>query len=296
MKNFLSLLFTFIILHTNATTHNVSVQNFQFSPSTINVSVGDVIHFVWVAGTHTTTSTSVPAGADAWDAPIDATHTTFDYTVAQPGSYSYQCTFHASFGMVATIAATGVVPVTLSAFNITTQNDRPLLTWTTETENNADYFSIRKSIDGTDFHEIGKVSATGNSSVQKSYSFSDDKISLGVTYVYYALAIVDKDGKTQLSPIKVYKNKNAVPKLIMFLSPNPVSGMGHLMFQFNADKPGIMIAKLLNTQGKLILKEELSAVRGINNGHIHLGNVPAGIYTIYFTIDNINECYKIVKN
>ena len=283
-------------MHTNATTHNVSVQNFQFSPSTINVSVGDVIHFVWVAGTHTTTSTSVPAGADAWDAPIDATHTTFDYTVTQPGSYSYQCTFHASFGMVATIAVTGVVPVTLSAFNITTQNDRPLLTWTTETEINADYFSIRKSIDGTDFHEIGKVSATGNSSVQKSYSFSDDKISLGVTYVYYALAIVDKDGKTQLSPIKVYKNKNAVPKLIMFLSPNPVSGMGHLMFQFNADKPGIMIAKLLNTQGKLILKEELSAVRGINNGHIHLGNVPAGIYTISFTIDNINECYKSVKN
>ena len=283
-------------MHTNATTHNVSVQNFQFSPSTINVSVGDVIHFVWVAGTHTTTSTSVPAGADAWDAPIDATHTTFDYTVAQPGSYSYQCSFHASFGMVATIAATGVVPVTLSAFNITTQNNRPLLTWTTETEINADYFSIRKSIDGTDFHEIGKVSATGNSSVQKSYSFSDDKISLGVTYVYYALAIVDKDGKTQLSPIKVYKNKNALPKLIIFLSPNPVSGMGHLMFRFNADKPGIMIAKLIDAQGKLVLKEELSAVQGINNGHIHLSNVPAGIYTIYFTLDGINESYRIVKN
>jgi hypothetical protein len=34
---------------------------------------------------------------------------------------------------------------------------------------------------------------------------------------------------------------------------------------------------------------------GINNGHIHLGEIPAGIYTIYFSLAGINESYMITK-
>lgn len=296
MKKILLPLFSFLFLQAKATTWNVTVQNFQFTPATLNVVVGDVIHWVWIAGTHTTTSVTIPAGAAAWSSPMDSTTTTFDYTVTQPGVYSYQCNFHFLFGMTASFTASGTVPIILSSFNISAKNNKPLLSWTTQTEVNADYFSIRKSINGSDFYEIGKVSATGNSVIEKNYSFSDEKISSAINYVYYALATVNKDGKTQLSPIKIYKNKTATPKLIISLSPNPVSSMGHLMLQFNADKPGVMIAKLMDEQGKLVLKSELSAVQGINNGHIHLGNVSAGIYTIYFTLDGINESYRIVKN
>ncbi|MGH2565500.1 MAG: T9SS type A sorting domain-containing protein [Ginsengibacter sp.] len=274
----------------------MNVQDFQFSPSTLSVMVGDVIHWVWVAGTHTTTAVTIPGTATTWNAPVDASHTTFDYTIMQPGSYSYQCNFHATFGMVATFTASGALPVTLSAFNIINQDNKPLLTWTTETEINTNYFSIRKSINGTDFHEMGKVTATGNSASKNNYSFSDEKISSTLRYVYYALAIVDKDGKMQLSPIKIYKNKTASTEIITSLSPNPVGSMGHLMLQFYADKPGIMIAKLMDAQGKLVLKTELSGLQGINNGHIHLGDIPSGIYTIYFSLDGVNESYRIVKN
>jgi plastocyanin len=296
MKRILLPLFSFIFFQAKATTWNVDVQNFQFTPATLNVVVGDVIHWVWVAGTHTTTSVTIPAGAAAWNSPMDLTTTTFDYTVTQPGIYSYQCNFHAFLGMTASFTASGAVPVTLSSFSINTKNNNPLILWTTQTEVNADYFSIRRSINGKDFKEVGKVTATGNSSVTSNYSFTDENVPAAFSYVYYALGIVDKDGKTQLSPIKIYKNRTATPRLIVSLSPNPVSSMGHLMLQFNANKPGVMIAKLMDVQGKLVLKLELSAVEGINNGHIHLGNVPAGIYTIYFTLDGINESFKVVKN
>ncbi len=67
------------------------------------------------------------------------------------------------------------------------------------------------------------------------------------------------------------------------------------MLKFNADKPGTMIAKLIDMQGKLILKTELSAVEGINNGHIHLGNVSPGAYTFLFSLDGISESYQITK-
>ncbi len=293
MKKTILLLFYFLPFHSEATTWQVTVQDFQFSPSSLNVVVGDVIHWVWVSGFHTTTSSAVPSGAGSWDYPIDAGNTTYDYTVTKPGTYSYVCSFHESFGMVASFTATGVTPVTLSAFSISTQNKKPILTWTTETELNVDYFSIRKSENGRDFTEIAKVPAAGNSVTEKNYTYLDNQLSTGISYVYYTLASVDKDGNTQLSPIKIYENKMAVAKLIISLSPNPVGRMGHLMLQFNAAKAGNMIASLSDMQGRIVLKTSLSADRGVNNGHIHLGGIPAGIYTISFNLDGITEAYKV---
>jgi len=296
MKNIFFSSLCFIFLQTNAAIKNVNVQNNQFVPATFNAVVGDVIHWEWVEGGHTTTSSSVPGGADTWDASINILNTSFEYTVTIAGTYNYFCTIHGALVMSGSFVVSSAVPVTLSAFNISTQNNKPVLSWTTETEVNADYFSIRKSINGTDFREIGKVKAAGNSVIKKNYSFSDQAIEAQISYVYYALATIDKDGKTQLSPIKIYKNKKASPRLIISLSPNPISGMGHLMLQFNADKAGIMIAKLIDVQGKLVLQTELSAEQGVNNGHIHLGGVPAGIYTVNFSLGGISESYRVVKN
>ena len=132
--------------------------------------------------------------------------------------------------------------------------------------------------------------------MQKNYSYTDNNISSSIRYAYYALAIVDKDGQIQLSPIKVFKNKDAAAKLIISLSPNPINGMGHLMLKFNADKPGVMSAKLIDAQGKLVLQTELSAVTGVNSGHIHMGEISKGTYTFQFTLEGITESYRVVKN
>ena len=110
---------------------------------------------------------------------MNVLHTSFDYTVTTAGSYNYFCKIHGAVIMSGSFVATSVAPVTLSAFNISTQNNKPLLSWTTQTEINVDYFSVRKSINGIDFKEIGKVTATGNSVIKKNYSFSDETIAPG---------------------------------------------------------------------------------------------------------------------
>lgn len=293
-KVFTLLLLCFLFIESKATKWTVTVENYQFSPSSLNVMVGDVIHWEWINGDHTTSSLTVPAGASSWDAPMNSTNTSFDYTVTTPGDYTYQCNIHPTL-MMGSITVSSTLPVTLSAFDVVSVDEKPELKWTTLTEINSDYFSIRKSIDGKDFKEIAKVPAAGSSFVEKDYSFTDENISALIKYVYYALAIVDMDGKTQLSPIKIYKNTTASVKLITSLSPNPISGMGHLMLQFNADKPGTMKVKIVDMQARIILETELTASPGVNNGHIHLGDIPAGIYMIYFSMDGINESYKIIK-
>ncbi len=90
-----------------AATHVVQVSNFQFSPATLTgVQVGDTVTWTWTNGSHTTTSTSVPAGAAAWDAPITSAATTFSYKVTQAGTYSYVCQPHAP-NMAGSFTATG---------------------------------------------------------------------------------------------------------------------------------------------------------------------------------------------
>lgn len=77
-----------------------------FSPSTLNVVVGDVVRFEWISGSHTTTSVSIPLGALTWSSTISGTVTSFEYTVTTEGTYQYKCNPHAGSGMTGSFTAT----------------------------------------------------------------------------------------------------------------------------------------------------------------------------------------------
>lgn len=92
------ILFTFLFSVTEAfaVKHVVNVQNYSFVPANLNVQVGDTIRWVWINGTHTTTSTTIPFGAPAWDEPITSSNTFYEYRVNVAGVYNYLCTPHSS--------------------------------------------------------------------------------------------------------------------------------------------------------------------------------------------------------
>ena len=100
-------------LDSNAARYSIDVRDFEFSPSNLtSVKIGDTIHWEWKNGSHTTTSTTIPAGATAWDKPLDASHLTYDYIPTVAGTYHYKCTPHESMGMVGqftVLTATGIV-------------------------------------------------------------------------------------------------------------------------------------------------------------------------------------------
>lgn len=107
-----------------ATTFSVDVRNFEFSPSDLpTVRIGDTIHWEWKAGDHTTTSTSIPAGAAAWDQPISVEFQSYEYVPTVLGTYNYVCTPHVSMGMTGSFTVTaaagipnGSSPVSLSLY------------------------------------------------------------------------------------------------------------------------------------------------------------------------------------
>jgi hypothetical protein len=77
----------------------------------MTVNVGDVVRWTWTDGAHTTTSTTIPAGAATWNSSLGSNNTSFDYTVTVAGTYNYKCTPHEAMGMVGSFTAAGTTGV-----------------------------------------------------------------------------------------------------------------------------------------------------------------------------------------
>jgi plastocyanin len=109
MKNLL-LLFVLALVYSFpalATMHVINQSGTTFNPANMSVSVGDTVRFQWNNGSHNTVSTSVPAGANPWNSPLNPGNTSYEYEVLVAGEYAYECTFHN--GQVGAFTATEVV-------------------------------------------------------------------------------------------------------------------------------------------------------------------------------------------
>ncbi|HRI22129.1 MAG TPA: cupredoxin domain-containing protein [Panacibacter sp.] len=271
-----------------ATVFIIKVQNYQFKPSVVNAKVGDSIYFKWVNGGHTTTSTSVPSGAMAWNKPMDSAHKKFLMRVLVAGVYQYHCIPH-SPEMAGTINVTTVSPAGFEGLSIRDLNNKAQLTWNTKSATDVSFFSVQKSTDGKNFTEIAQVKPSAGN----KYSYTDNQVAT-VKYVYYQVKVIDTKNSGELSEIKMYEAKNVNQKLITSISPNPVSSPGHLSLQFNADIDGVMLVQLYNSNGTLIKQAPMTASKGLNNGHFHLGDLKTGTYYITCTLGNITEKHTIV--
>jgi plastocyanin len=97
----------------NATVYNVSVSNYQFTPSNFNAYVGDTVRWTLSGGSHTTTSTSVPAGAANWDHVFTTVDESFIYVIKVAGTYNYESTYDVGYyyNMVAGFTVTSITGI-----------------------------------------------------------------------------------------------------------------------------------------------------------------------------------------
>lgn len=91
----------------SATVHIVTANNFFYAPASITIDDGDTVRFIRNAGSHPTSSTT-----GDWVTPVsfplNSGNPMFDLVLPGPGTYSYQCDFHVSLGMVGTIVVNAV--------------------------------------------------------------------------------------------------------------------------------------------------------------------------------------------
>jgi plastocyanin len=95
----------FLAAASNAATHVInfggSLGN-TYSPSSLNVQVGDTIQWKGSFSFHPLSSKAIPAGAASFH---NATGSVFSYPVTVVGTYNYQCDDHVGLGMIGSFTA-----------------------------------------------------------------------------------------------------------------------------------------------------------------------------------------------
>ncbi len=116
------------------------------------------------------------------------------------------------------ICGTITLPVTWLSLNAKYKKRFVDIDWETASEINNDYFTAERSDNGTSFSMVAVVNGSGNSTIIKAYSCTDEYPKNGINY--YRIKQTDYDGNYDYSDIvAVYvsindKNVSVAPKLV----------------------------------------------------------------------------------
>jgi hypothetical protein len=164
------------------------------------------------------------------------------------------------------------LPVELTSFSASCEEDIVTLSWSTASEQNSSHFDVEKSTDGEIWRVIGTVSAAGNSTEEINYSFIDSEKSTGDNY--YRLNQVDIDGMNEIyGPITISCGDEA--KITTY--PNPSKGEFNLVMHSKANEK--VTLKIMDGNSRVISTKVLELQNGINLFPIR-ENLSSGIYHI----------------
>lgn len=181
----------------------------------------------------------------------------------------------------------GPLPVSLLYFKaIATKENTVLVSWSTTSENNNDYFNIERSKDGNNFEKVSTILSAGNSTTKQDYAFADAQPYQGVSY--YRLKQTDKDGSFTFSEIEKVNITGA--KYITTASPNPTKDIVQIKIFGEINKK--LNYLVVDINGKVLMKSNISnSVTPIN-----LSNLAQGMYILkIFDEEIIVQSFKIIK-
>jgi hypothetical protein len=175
-------------------------------------------------------------------------------------------------------STSAVLPVELLSFNAKLlSNGSVSLDWESATEKELAYYEVEHSIDGQQFHTLGKEAAKGGQNVTTHYSFNHLSPQAGVNY--YRLRMVGTNGTFEFSPLrKVILDTQDADFSIL---PTPTAGP-LLLTSRHLDKfTEPLTYQLLDNTGRLIRTDKIIDEKTT----FDLSNEPAGAYFLHILSD-----------
>lgn len=201
-------------------------------------------------------------------------------------------TWFKSFNYIAPIST---LPVKLTTFNANLSLDQSKvdLTWTTATEINASHFVVERSTDGSNFTEAGTVFAFGNSTESKNYQFPDKVNTLNATVIYYRLRQVDIDGKFDYSATRIVRiSKQTENSITLVTYPNPVTNEVRITIPANWQNKKVAY-ELLNANGQTAKKTVTTSSSQTES--MNVSSLNSGLYIVKVTCEGQSAIQKIIK-
>ncbi len=182
--------------------------------------------------------------------------------------------------------------VSLVSFSGTNNNTTNLLQWLTSAEQGSILFEIERSTDAITFSKVGNVTSFGNSTINRSYFFTDDVSSISSQLFYYRLKMIDKNGSFKYSAIvKLEMNSKG---FIVEVVPNPFTQS--INIRVHSENTLLANVQLIDLAGRIVNQKNISLQKGSNIVLFdQLESLPTGTYMMKVKTAAELRTIKIIK-
>lgn len=185
------------------------------------------------------------------------------------------------------VEVSAILPLKLITFTATRNGLSNQLKWRTSSEVNVSHFEIQRSTNGRDFNPIGNV-VSQRRFEQLVYDFTDNQPFRSANY--YRLKIVDKDGKSQLSSIRLVNNKSILSAEVF---PNPTNDILNLRVSSEKKMPAELA--IIGLDGKTYLTKRMILEEGVVFFSFNLATLSSGNYFIKVSTEGEQLAIKFIK-
>jgi hypothetical protein len=207
-------------------------------------------------GTHTFTFTT-PATIPVMDAILRMRVVVFSCSLANTNGCTLPTRSRTmDFGVA--FASASILPTLLTSFDGYYNGGKNELNWQTETEVNTNRYIIERSIDGSNYTEIGNVPAKGlTRSRYNNYTLTDALLNIqSAKRFFYRLKIVDADGSYKFSKLVITTRPDG-DKVQVIVYPNPVLRNTNLqIMKANSD---MSLIEVFNSMGQRLYAKRMTA-------------------------------------
>jgi len=185
------------------------------------------------------------------------------------------------------------LPLVLTEFSATLNNKIVGLNWITGKEKSLSYFVIERSVNGVDYKEIGIVVASGGNNVKTTYNFSDEINNKATGIVYYRLKMVDSEGRSQRSQVRMIRIGEEKDKIRLDTYPNPVTSELRITLPL-AWQNATVSFDLYNANGQVV--KHMVAAKSNQTEILNVNDLRNGLYIMKVSNGNETAVQRIVKS
>lgn len=189
------------------------------------------------------------------------------------------------------LSFSGVLPLVWLDFNAKLVNTDALLEWKTTDEFNTSDFIIERSLNGSTYLPVGRVSSNDQPG-EHSYRFTDLRVtSLGKNIVYYRIKQTDIDNGFVYSAVVSVSFKNDET---IRLYPNPAVSV--IRLDGAQLLSGLLRYHVFDANGKLVMQDMEPGGQGSNMLSIDISRLSAGVYYLDLKGKVFNKRMQFVKH
>jgi len=176
------------------------------------------------------------------------------------------------------------LPIDISSFTAQCDNGIVSIQWTSQSELNNQYYTVKKTLDNVHFETVGTIPGEGTSSLPKNYTMTDNAPLAGTSY--YFLYQTDFDNNTTM--VKAIPFTGCGGTAITQTTINAFNTTSLITIEINSIEADNYSISLTNLLGQTVLNENHAVALGSNEVLLNTSLSP-GIY--FLNVKNAKNNY-----